>query len=148
MAFENVRPKRESSLVSLLSVNEDYETHSMETFSPTSLRERYVCTMLCVPRKYLLVFFTWAMIFVKHFEWIIFCCTFHSWKSVVDYVDQQFQQYYQDETGLNRRNIVDNRVHCCLYFISPYGHGSVNYVHIDYIFCMFMCVSLHVMVQK
>ncbi|XP_025091249.1 septin-2-like isoform X1 [Pomacea canaliculata] len=46
-----------------------------------------------------------------------------SWKSVVDYVDQQFQQYYQDETGLNRRNIVDNRVHCCLYFISPYGHG-------------------------
>ncbi len=28
-----------------------------------------------------------------------------------------------DESGLNRKNIVDNRVHCCFYFISPYGHG-------------------------
>ena len=25
--------------------------------------------------------------------------------------------------GLNRKNIVDTRVHCCLYFIPPYGHG-------------------------
>ena len=25
--------------------------------------------------------------------------------------------------GLNRKNIVDQRVHCCLYFIPPYGHG-------------------------
>jgi len=24
---------------------------------------------------------------------------------------------------MNRRNMVDCRVHCCLYFISPYGHG-------------------------
>ena len=48
----------------------------------------------------------------------------------------------RDESGLNRKNIVDNRgkerelqpilfhfpvtyfsVHCCFYFISPYGHG-------------------------
>lgn len=28
-----------------------------------------------------------------------------------------------DMTGLNRKNIVDTRVHCCLYFIPPYGHG-------------------------
>ncbi|GFO15118.1 septin-4 [Plakobranchus ocellatus] len=44
-------------------------------------------------------------------------------QALIDYVDQQFRQYYDDESGLNRRNIVDNRVHCCLYFISPYGHG-------------------------
>ena len=25
--------------------------------------------------------------------------------------------------GLNRKNIIDNRVHCCFYFINPYGHG-------------------------
>jgi len=24
---------------------------------------------------------------------------------------------------LNRKNIIDNRVHCCFYFISPHGHG-------------------------
>ncbi|XP_028276795.1 septin-5-like [Parambassis ranga] len=46
-----------------------------------------------------------------------------SWKQIEDYIDQQFEQYFRDESGLNRRNIQDNRVHCCLYFISPYGHG-------------------------
>ncbi|XP_077167915.1 septin-4 isoform X2 [Paroedura picta] len=45
------------------------------------------------------------------------------WKPVADYVDQQFEQYFRDESGLNRKNIQDNRVHCCLYFISPFGHG-------------------------
>uniref|UniRef100_A0A3B4V5Y0 Septin 4a n=1 Tax=Seriola dumerili TaxID=41447 RepID=A0A3B4V5Y0_SERDU len=46
-----------------------------------------------------------------------------SWKQIEDYIDQQFEQYFRDESGLNRRNIQDNRVHCCLYFISPFGHG-------------------------
>ncbi|XP_034034050.1 septin-5-like [Thalassophryne amazonica] len=46
-----------------------------------------------------------------------------SWKPVEDYIDQQFEQYFRDESGLNRKNLQDNRVHCCLYFISPYGHG-------------------------
>ncbi|KAM9332840.1 septin-5-like [Pholidichthys leucotaenia] len=47
----------------------------------------------------------------------------HSWRQMEDYIDQQFEQYFRDESGLNRRNIQDNRVHCCLYFISPFGHG-------------------------
>nr|XP_023824718.1 septin-5-like isoform X1 [Salvelinus alpinus] len=46
-----------------------------------------------------------------------------SWKEIEDYIDQQFEQYFRDESGLNRKNIQDNRVHCCLYFISPFGHG-------------------------
>uniref|UniRef100_A0A8B9H7I5 Septin 4a n=1 Tax=Astyanax mexicanus TaxID=7994 RepID=A0A8B9H7I5_ASTMX len=46
-----------------------------------------------------------------------------SWRPIVDFVEQQFEQYFRDESGLNRKNIQDNRVHCCLYFISPYGHG-------------------------
>uniref|UniRef100_A0A3Q3WH24 Septin n=1 Tax=Mola mola TaxID=94237 RepID=A0A3Q3WH24_MOLML len=45
------------------------------------------------------------------------------WQQVDDYIDQQFEQYFRDESGLNRRNIQDNRVHCCLYFISPFSHG-------------------------
>ncbi|XP_075887968.1 septin-5-like [Nelusetta ayraudi] len=45
------------------------------------------------------------------------------WKQIEDYIDQQFEQYFRDESGLNRRNIQDNRVHCCLYFISPFSHG-------------------------
>ncbi|KAK3084955.1 hypothetical protein FSP39_022047 [Pinctada imbricata] len=46
-----------------------------------------------------------------------------NWRPIVDYVDRQFDQYYQAESGVNRKNIQDTRVHCCLYFISPYGHG-------------------------
>ncbi|XP_078535688.1 septin-4-like isoform X2 [Lissotriton helveticus] len=45
------------------------------------------------------------------------------WKVVADYVEQQFEQYFRDESGLDRRNIQDSRVHCCLYFISPFGRG-------------------------
>lgn len=50
-------------------------------------------------------------------------CPCPSWKPVAEYIDQQFEQYFRDESGLNRKNIQDNRVHCCLYFISPFGHG-------------------------
>ncbi|KAL5016217.1 hypothetical protein ScPMuIL_005806 [Solemya velum] len=45
------------------------------------------------------------------------------WKPIIDYVDEQFGQYFRAESGLNRKHIQDTRVHCCLYFISPYGHG-------------------------
>ncbi|XP_016343484.1 septin-5-like [Sinocyclocheilus anshuiensis] len=45
-----------------------------------------------------------------------------TWKAITDYIDQQFEQYFRDESGLNRKNIQDNRVHCCLYFIPPFGH--------------------------
>ena len=44
-------------------------------------------------------------------------------QAISDYIDVQFKKYFQDESGLHRKSIVDNRVHCCLYFIPPYGHG-------------------------
>ncbi|KAK2178679.1 hypothetical protein NP493_531g03029 [Ridgeia piscesae] len=44
-------------------------------------------------------------------------------KSIIGYIDCQFEKYLTDESGLNRRNIVDNRVHCCFYFINPACHG-------------------------
>lgn len=46
-----------------------------------------------------------------------------SFKPIVSYIEQQFENYLRDESGLNRRNIADNRVHCCFYFINPSGHG-------------------------
>ncbi|RXN08994.1 septin-2 [Labeo rohita] len=48
---------------------------------------------------------------------------FDSFKTIIQYIDNQFERYLHDESGLNRRHIVDNRVHCCFYFISPFGHG-------------------------
>lgn len=46
-----------------------------------------------------------------------------SWKTISDYIDEQYQQYFRDESGLNRRSINDSRVHCCLVFLSPLGRG-------------------------
>lgn len=46
-----------------------------------------------------------------------------SFKSIIQYIDDQFERFLRDESGLNRRNINDSRVHCCFYFISPFGHG-------------------------
>lgn len=53
-------------------------------------------------------------------------CVSVSWQQIDDYIDLQFEQYFRDESGLNRRNIQDNRVHCCLYFISPFSHGYAD----------------------
>ncbi len=51
------------------------------------------------------------------------CLFLYSFNTIISYIDDQFERYLHDESGLNRRHIVDNRVHCCFYFISPLGHG-------------------------
>lgn len=45
------------------------------------------------------------------------------YKPIIKYIDDKFEQFLTDESGLNRRNISDHRAHCCFYFISPFGHG-------------------------
>eukprot|EP00092_Neocalanus_flemingeri_P041025 GFUD01044669.1.p1 GENE.GFUD01044669.1~~GFUD01044669.1.p1 ORF type:complete len:716 (-),score=198.32 GFUD01044669.1:58-2205(-) len=47
------------------------------------------------------------------------------WEPISDYVQDQFDKYLQEETRINRLNMLtpDTRVHACLYFISPTGHG-------------------------
>ena len=47
----------------------------------------------------------------------------NSFSAILQYIDEQYERFLRDESGLNRRNIVDNRIHCCFYFISPFGHG-------------------------
>jgi len=46
-----------------------------------------------------------------------------SWKPIVDDIDSRFDAYLEQERRVNRQKIVDNRVHCCLYFIQPTGHS-------------------------
>ena len=61
-----------------------------------------------------------------------------SFQQIIRYIDDQFERYLNDESGLNRKNIIDNRVHCCFYFISPYGHGlkpldiEVSHYHVHF----------------
>lgn len=38
-------------------------------------------------------------------------------------IEQRFDAYLEAENKVNRMNIVDNRVHACVYFIQPTGHS-------------------------
>lgn len=44
--------------------------------------------------------------------------------SVVDFIDQQYENYLQEELKIKRsmHTYHDTRVHVCLYFIAPTGH--------------------------
>lgn len=48
-----------------------------------------------------------------------------SFKAVVDYIDSQFESYLQEELKIKRSlsTCHDSRIHVCLYFICPTGHG-------------------------
>jgi len=48
-----------------------------------------------------------------------------SFKPIVDYVDAQFEAYLQEELKIKRCLAMyhDTRIHVCLYFICPTGHG-------------------------
>lgn len=46
-----------------------------------------------------------------------------SWRPIVENIEQRFDAYLEAENKVNRMNIVDNRVHACVYFIQPSGHS-------------------------
>lgn len=46
-----------------------------------------------------------------------------SWRPIVENIEQRFDAYLDAENKVNRVNIVDNRVHACVYFIQPTGHS-------------------------
>ena len=45
--------------------------------------------------------------------------------AIVDYIDQQFERYLQEELKIRRDliNYHDTRIHACLYFLCPTGHS-------------------------
>ncbi|KAI5926655.1 Septin-domain-containing protein [Camillea tinctor] len=46
-----------------------------------------------------------------------------SWRPIVDNIEQRYDAYLDAENKVNRMNIVDNRIHACVYFIQPTGHS-------------------------
>ena len=48
-----------------------------------------------------------------------------SYKPIVDYIDEQFEKYLQEELKVKRslHTYHDTRIHACLYFIAPTGHS-------------------------
>ncbi|KAG8226301.1 hypothetical protein J437_LFUL002740 [Ladona fulva] len=50
------------------------------------------------------------------------------WQPVIDYVESKYEEFLNAESRVGRKpgwggGGVDGRVHCCLYFVSPSGHG-------------------------
>ncbi|GAC75196.1 septin CDC10 and related P-loop GTPases [Moesziomyces antarcticus T-34] len=46
------------------------------------------------------------------------------WDPIVKYIKDQHSAYLRKElTAMRDRYIVDTRIHCCLFFINPTGHG-------------------------
>ena len=46
------------------------------------------------------------------------------WDPVTSYVESQYEAFLDAETRVNRITAMpDSRVHACLYFIAPSGHG-------------------------
>ncbi|KAI8082968.1 Septin-domain-containing protein [Halteromyces radiatus] len=48
---------------------------------------------------------------------------YDSWLPVVEFLDDQHESYMRQEQQPVRKGIIDMRVHACLYFIRPTGHG-------------------------
>ena len=46
-----------------------------------------------------------------------------SWRPIVENIEQRFDAFLEAENKVNRANIVDNRIHACVYFIQPTGHS-------------------------
>ncbi|CAH0751522.1 unnamed protein product [Diatraea saccharalis] len=70
-----------------------------------------------------------------------------SWRVCSAYIDEQFRQYFTDESGLNRRHMQDNRVHCCLYFVPPWAH-SLRQVDLEMMKRLHRKVNIVVVIAK
>ncbi|KAJ8662999.1 hypothetical protein O0I10_001176 [Lichtheimia ornata] len=46
-----------------------------------------------------------------------------SWKPILDNIESRFDAYLEQENRVNRRRMVDNRIHACIYFIMATGHA-------------------------
>jgi septin 7 len=45
------------------------------------------------------------------------------WQPIIDYIDSRYEEFLINESRVNRKPLPDSRVHCCLYFVAPSGHG-------------------------
>ncbi|XP_046618592.1 septin-7-like isoform X9 [Neodiprion virginianus] len=45
------------------------------------------------------------------------------WVPVIEYIESKYEEFLNAESRVTRKQIADSRVHCCLYFVAPSGHG-------------------------
>lgn len=45
------------------------------------------------------------------------------WVPIIDFIESKYEEYLTNESRVQRKALVDSRVHTCVYFIAPSGHG-------------------------
>ncbi|XP_043221802.1 septin-7-like isoform X6 [Amphibalanus amphitrite] len=45
------------------------------------------------------------------------------WQPVIEFIESRYEEYLNAESRVHRSEVVDSRVHCCIYCIAPSGHG-------------------------
>ena len=45
------------------------------------------------------------------------------WEPVFEEIEGRVRKYMSEENNINRRVVVDHRIHCCIYFLSPFASG-------------------------
>jgi len=46
----------------------------------------------------------------------------NSWQPILENIEARFDAYLEQENRVNRKRLIDTRVHACIYFIPPTGH--------------------------
>uniref|UniRef100_A0A2K5KRM9 Septin n=1 Tax=Cercocebus atys TaxID=9531 RepID=A0A2K5KRM9_CERAT len=65
----------------------------------------------------------------------------------ISYINSKFEDYLNAESRVNRRQMPDNRVQCCLYFIAPSGHG-LKPLNIEFMKHLHERVSSHLLPKQ
>jgi septin 3/9/12 len=72
----------------------------------------------------------------------------HCWLPILDYVNEQFEVYLNEEvSATRRRHIPDTRVHACLYFIPPTGH-HLRELDVEFMKRLDQCVNVIPVIAK
>lgn len=45
------------------------------------------------------------------------------WSPIIEFIESKYEDYLNSEARVTRKQVPDQRVHCCFYFIQPSGHG-------------------------
>lgn len=45
------------------------------------------------------------------------------WTPIIEFIESKYEDYLNSEARVTRKQVQDQRVHCCFYFIQPSGHG-------------------------
>lgn len=81
-----------------------------------------------------------SLLFCRLFVYYPFL--FYSWQPIMKFINEQYEQYLQEEININRKKrIPDSRVHCCIYFIPPTGHWSVQFAFLNSPYFLYMYVK-------